>query len=308
MKTRRQIINTGLAAAAGASISCTHAEDNGEWKSLFDGKTLDGWNKTQRIGVSGSLGKAHTPEAVEAAIEKTLSWHRSRDSEAHRHVGYWNVVSGAIEGGQNPPGSRLGAYLMTEEEYGDFELEYEMRPDWQTDTGVLIRQHKVGTIGIQVLCDHRPAGGIGGFFTNGLGNYLAAPVVVDGDMGEDFKVENLREGNIETDFPRAKVSNAATYEQFREVWNVNEWNRFRVRCIGANPVLTVWINNLEIATLDTADTGIPGYDPAIIEQRVGRRGRIGLEVHNNDPKKGWNQWAQGAVSRWRNIRLREIGA
>ena len=105
MKTRRQIINAGLAAAAGASISCTHAADNGEWKSLFDGKTLDGWNKTPRIGVGGSLSKAHTPEAVEAAIEKTLSWHRSQDSGAHRHVGYWNVVSGAIEGGQNPPGS-----------------------------------------------------------------------------------------------------------------------------------------------------------------------------------------------------------
>jgi hypothetical protein len=66
---------------------------------------------------------------------------------------------------------------MTEETFGDFELEYEMRPDWQTDTGILVRQHPVGTVGFQVLCDHRPDGGIGGFFTNGLGSYLAAPFV-----------------------------------------------------------------------------------------------------------------------------------
>ncbi|MEM0927556.1 MAG: family 16 glycoside hydrolase, partial [Planctomycetota bacterium] len=215
---------------------------------------------------------------------------------------------GAIVGGQDPPGSRLGAYLMTEETFGDFELEYEMRPDWRTDTGVLVRQHRAGTIGFQVLCDHRPGGGIGGFFTNGLGSYLAAPVIVDGDVGERFTVENLREGESTSNFPKAKLSNVATYQQFRKVWNVNGWNRFRVHCVGATPVLTAWVNDLEMGTLDSRDTGVPGYDPAIIEQRVGSRGHIGLEVHSNGPKKGWNQWAKGAVSRWRNIRVKRLDA
>ena len=286
MSTRRQFIQCSLAAAACTSRSLAYANRGEEWKSLFDGKTLKGWKKIPRIYVHNAIGKANTPEAVEAAIKKTLDWHRSQASEAYRHVGDWQVVDGAIVGGQDPPGSRLGAYLMTEEEYGDFELEYEMRPDWQTDTGVLVRQHKAGTIGFQVLCDHRPSGGIGGFFTNGLGSYLAAPVVVDGDMDENFKVKNLREGEIESNFPHAKVSDAATYDQFREVWNVNGWNRFRVRCVGSNPVLTAWVNDLKMSTLDTADTGVPGYDPAIIEQRVGSRGHIGLEVHSNGLKKG----------------------
>ena len=308
MKTRRQFLTTSLAATTCASLSSSYAESTGEWKSLFDGKTLDGWKKVARINVAGALGKARKSEAVEAVIEKTLAWNRDNDTPAHNHLGDWKVVDGVIEGGQDPPGSGLGAYLMTEDTYGDFELEYEMRPDWQTDTGVLVRQHPVGTIGFQVLCDHRSAGGIGGFFTNGLGSYLAAPVVVDGDMGEDFNVKNLREGKVESNFTQAKTSNAATYEQFREVWNVNDWNRFRVRCIGANPVLTVWINDLEMPTLDTTDPGIPGYDPTIIKQRVGTRGHIGLEVHSNNPKKGWNQWAVGAVSRWRNIRVKELHA
>lgn len=306
MTTRRRFLNTTLAAAASASLASKQAEAAGEWKPLFDGKTLDGWKKSARINVAGQLGEASSRAAVDAAIERVLTHHRNNDTDHYRHLGKWEVVDGAIEGGQDPPESRLGAYLMTEETYGDFELEYEMRPDWQTDTGVLVRQHPVGTIGFQVLCDHRPNGGIGGFFSNGLGSYLAAPVVVDGDMDEEFKVKNLREGKIESNFPHAKVSNAATYEKFREVWKDNDWNRFRVRCVGANPVLTAWVNDLKIATLDTSDTGIEGYDPAIIQQRVGSRGHIGLEVHSNNPKKGWNQWAKGAVSRWRNIQVREI--
>ncbi|MEM0897640.1 MAG: family 16 glycoside hydrolase, partial [Verrucomicrobiota bacterium] len=173
---------------------------------------------------------------------------------------------------------------------------------------VYIRQHPVGMVGFQVLCDHRPSGGIGGFFTNGLGSYLAAPFFVDGDVGENFAVKNFREGEKKSSFGQAKVFNAANFEQFREVWKVNEWNRFRVRCVGANPVITTWINDLEIATLDSSDTGIEGYDPAIIGQRVGAQGHISLEIHDNNPKKGWNQWAKGAVSRWRNIRVREISA
>ena len=308
MSNRRQFVKCSLAAGVATSLSSAHAQASGEWKSLFDGKTLKGWKKVPRIYVHNAIGDAKTPEAVEAAIKKTLDWHRSQNSELHRHLGDWKVVDGAIVGGQDPPGSRMGAYLMTEDTYGDFELEYEMRPDWQTDTGVLVRQHKAGTIGFQVLCDHRPGGGIGGFFANGIGSYLAAPVVVDGDIDEDFKVKNLREGKVESNFPHAKVSDAATYEQFREVWNLNGWNRFRVRCVGANPVLTAWVNDLKMGTIDTADTGVPGYDPAIIEQRGGSRGHIGLEVHENGRKLGWNRWAKGAVSRWRNIRVKELGA
>src|SRR5665648_122191 len=36
-------------------------------------------------------------------------------------------------------GSGLGGYLTTEATFGDFELSYEVRPDWPADTGVLVR-------------------------------------------------------------------------------------------------------------------------------------------------------------------------
>ena len=137
MSTRQQFTQCSFAAAICASSGLAHAQTSEDWKSLFDGKTLKGWKKDPRIYVHGATGDASMREAVEAAIEKTMAWHRSRDSEASRHLGDWYVVDGAIVGGQDPPGSRLCAYLMMEETFGDFELEYEMRPDWQTDTGVL---------------------------------------------------------------------------------------------------------------------------------------------------------------------------
>jgi hypothetical protein len=306
---RRRFLKTAAASAAVlpfASLAAAEPKPASAWRPLFDGKTLEGWKAIPRINVQGAVEKAATTAEVEKAIEGVLAWNRAQNSPAHQHIGDWKVIDGAIVGGQNPPGSRLGAYLITEETFGDFELEYEMRPDWQTDTGIYIRQHAVGTIGFQVLCDHRPDGGIGGFFTNGLGSYLAAPFFVNGDPGENHTVKNFREGKIESNFAQGKVTGVATFEQFREVWRLNDWNRFRLRCVGANPVITTWINDLEIATLDSADPGIPGYDPAIIGQRVGARGHIGLEVHSNNEKKGWTQWAEGAVSRWRNLRVREL--
>ena len=307
MKTRRQFIQTTLAATAGFAASTGVSQEKSEWKSLFDGKTLNGWKKIPRLYARKTVGASKTPITGDELYEKSMEWHRKHSPQrALEHTGEWKVVDGAIEGGQEPAGSRLGGYLMSEETYGDFELEYEMRPDWQTDTGILVRQHPIGTVGFQILCDHRPHGGIGGIFTNGLGSYLAAPFVLDGDADENFKVKNFRQGKHNPQFRKVALKDAATFEGFREVWKVNEWNKFRVRCVGANPVITTWVNDLKIGTLETEKPGVPDYDSSMIQRLVGKRGHIGLEVHSNSPKKGWTQWERGAVSRWRNIRVREI--
>ena len=310
MKTRRQFIQNGLAATAVAPFLSQAGEPTfGEWQALFDGETLDGWKAVPRIGVHKLLRSPEGKSVTKAnAAEITAQWNRENGTPqaVFDHTGDWRVVDGAIVGGQKPAGSRHGAYLITEEEFGDIELEYEIKPDWQTDTGVLVRQHPVGTIGFQILCDHRPNGGIGGFYTNGLGSYIAAPFVVAGDKGEDFRVENFREGKKDTRFAQGNVADAATFEQFREVWNLNEWNRFRARIIGAEPTITVWINGLKIGSVDTANPGTPNYDASQIQRLVGTKGHIGLEVHSNGPNSGWMQWAKGAVCCWKNIRVREV--
>lgn len=276
--------------------------------SLFDGRTLDGWKMVPRLSSNAILRDAKKAVNRAEISELVREWHRKRGTskEVLNHKGDWKVVDGCIVGGQKPAGSGLGAYLMSEKTYGDFELELEANPDWPIDTGILLRQHEIGTVCFQVLVDFRPSGGVGGIFTNGLGSYLATSFFIDGDEQPGFKVANLRPGGRDGNFSQGKLSDAASFEQFKAAWRLDDWNRFRIRCVGARPRITTWINDLKMGEIDTGNPGIEGYDPKIIDERVGPRGHIGFEVHDNGTRIGRNRWAPGAVSRWRNIRITEL--
>ena len=248
---------------------------------------------------------------AEELFAEVVQWHEQHEQPFMRarvkHTGVWKAEDGAISGGQQP-GSRLGAYLLSDEKFGDFELTLEARPDWPVDTGIMVRAHDLGVIGFQILCDHRPRGGIGGVFGNNVGNFLAAPFHVDGNKEPGFRVANLREGTGEPQFAKPTLSHAASFSDFAKVWQLNEWNRFRIRCVGALPLITVWVNDLKTCELDTSTISTPGYDPALVSHRLGTKGRIGFEVHDVPPNNpiGDDRWAPGAVCRWRNIQITEL--
>jgi len=111
-----------------------------------------------------------------------------------------------------------------------------------------------------------------------------------------------------TEEKRRLLSYAATSEQFLKAWKFGEWNTFRIRCEGDLPHLTTWINGVKIAELDTDKTALPNFDKKAVLERLGRRGRISLEVHSNGPndRLGKDRWAPGAVCRWRNIYIKEL--
>jgi len=50
------------------------------------------------------------------------------------------------------------------------------------------------------------------------------------------------------------------------------------------------------------------FDKKAVLERLGRRGRISLEVHSNGPndRLGKDRWAPGAVCRWRHIYVKEL--
>ena len=127
------------------------------FRSLFDGKTLDGWKMMPRLPVPRYPGAPFNNRLKGEALEK-----------ARKNVGKWTLVDGAIVGEQDPPGNGRGAYLVSEEAFGDFELMMDIKPDWYTDTGFLVRTVPDGNPGLQILVDHRPQGGIGGFYGNGV--------------------------------------------------------------------------------------------------------------------------------------------
>jgi hypothetical protein len=280
---RRDLLRAGalsLAALVRTAAGQSAPRPPAGFRPLFDGVSLRGWKRQPR-------------------------------SLAQPSLGIWTVEDGVISGGQDPPGSGVGSYLVSEETFADFELEVEARPDWPADTGVLVRTVPQGNVGIQVLIDHRPHGGIGGFYGNGLFAFHAWAYSFTGEKDKDGRLVRLVPGppqepsrgnhTVPLDF-------AAPVETFLRIWKVGGWNRFRIRSVGELPQLTTWINGEKIAELDTAKMQSPGWEPKAVLDKIGRSGHLALEVHSNGPTDplGKDRWAPGAVCRWRNISVKTL--
>ena len=274
-------------------------------RRLFDGVSLKGWRAIPRIDPGPLLANGDVPpEELEA---KTLAYYRARPEgkEMLEHTGKWEVIDGAIVGGQ-APGSRQGAYLITEEKFQNFELEFEANHDWPVDSGVLFRQHPLGAFGYQFSVEPRPRGNNGGFYVNGIGNFRSAPFYIDALELPNFKYTQVTQG-VHDSRPFWPLDYAAHFEDFAKIWRASDWNRFRLRCEGKVPVLTSWINGLKIASLNYANVNMPGYTPERAAKYLGAPGHIGLEVHNSPASgMGRNRWAPGAVTRWRNITIQPL--
>ena len=272
---------------------------------LFDGATLDGWHTAPRVyGTIYPGGPSLHTIFTEMGVEPP--------AEPEKHAAIWHVENGTIVGQQDSPGSGYGGYLVSDETFGDFELALEARPDWPADTGIMIRRQCDSWEGFQVLLDHRESGGIGGFFGNGLASFSAVP----------FSVVSKRDGNgtavgLAADDPATsaepvtrekidRLSYAADVQDFLDVWKWDDWNEIRIRCVGALPIITTWVNGLKIAELDTATLDSPDYDPDAVLALLGDRGHIALEVHDNDAMFGEARWGRGAQCRWRNLRVKNL--
>jgi hypothetical protein len=221
------------------------------------------------------------------------------------------VADGTIVGGQQVTG--YGGYLLSDDEFSDFELSFEICPDWPADTGVVLRATERGSQGYQLLIDHRKSGAIGGFYGNGIGAFHASAFnldVVCDDQGQQtgLRIEDAAT-TLEPVSPeqKAQLSYAIDPEEFLKIWHFGSWNHFRVRCVGELPRLTSWINGVKAYELDTATMDFPDWHPQAVLGLIGNKGHIALEVHDNEwPGMGPARWAPGAVSRWRNIEINEL--
>jgi len=268
--------------------------------TLFDGRTLAGWRAAPRL-----------PTPVRADDPPF-----STDTPAYRkalsHLGRWTVEDGAICGRQDPPGSGLGAYLVSEASFGDFELTLEARPDWPADTGIMLRAMADGSTGYQVLVDHRKSGNIGGFYGNGIGRFHAVNFNVDVERDAAGKPVGLKLEDPATtiepiaEWKPALLSRKASGEAFLRVWKWDDWNAFRIRMVGALPKITVWINGRLISEIYTATMAHSDFDGAAVLKKLGNAGHIAFEVHDNDPRMGEERWAPNAACRWRNIRVQPL--
>jgi hypothetical protein len=275
------------------------------FRSLFDGVSLAGWNAIPR-----HYGPLYPGGPTVAEVNSGFP--RDYDKRADVNPAAWTVQDGAIVGRQQPEGSGYGGYLVSESDYGDFELRLEANPDWPADTGIMLRWRTESWAGLQVLVDHRQSGSIGGFFGNGIGCFHAVPFALDARRTPDGTPAGLRPDDPATSVEpftlakRAMLTKSADIEDFLAVWRWHDWNNFRIRCVGPKPVTTVWINDLLVAEIDLGRLQAPHYNADAVLDLLGPRGHIAFEVHDNDPVLGQNRWAPTSRCRWRNIHLKEL--
>ena len=211
--TRRQFL---AGAAAAASLGCSRRTADG-FRPLFDGTTLKGWRTISRVPVAAYPG-APEPSPDSPGYKRALT-----------SKGRWVVENGVVIGGQDPPGSTLGSYLITEETFGDFELIAEVNPDWAVDSGIMIRATPIGGQGFQVHLDYRMLGSVATFFGNGIGNWRARHYAFNPKLDASRNAIGLVRELAPDDEIRKLAWHSAPEEFFR-VWKFGDWNTMRVLC------------------------------------------------------------------------------
>jgi hypothetical protein len=228
---------------------------------------------------------------------KTLDgWHKNPERIGHGTGGRWEVKDGAIVGEQDPPGSGNGGILLTDRKFGDFELTIDMKPDFGPDSGLFVRANDRGQC-FQMMVDYHDAGNVGHIYGEGVGGFNNRPFVIDG-VYEGGKLAGFKAKDSGLKVPKAY---SCTADEWIKAWKINDWNTARVRVEGGKyPKITTWINGLKVTEFDAATYDGPGYDKEKVATALGSEGSIAVQVH------GGKGWPEGAVCRWKNIKIKPL--
>jgi hypothetical protein len=235
---------TALTAAA-ADIPYEKLDDSG-FETIFDGKSLAGWHVSTQTGHSGA--------------------------SMHTSGGRWRLEDGAITGSQDIPGN--GGIILTDRQFGDFEVIVEMKNDFGPDSGLFLRSNERGQA-YQYLVDYHGGGAVAGIYGEGLSGGIDVKNYVFLDTPEKIKPFD------------GPVPLPVSPEQWPSFWKHGEWNELRAKIVGNPPSMTTWINKVKF--MEYTDK----------EKRHQGEGSIALQVH------GGGDYTKQSV-RYRNVRVKVI--
>lgn len=209
-----------------------------DWTSLFDGKSLAGWK-------GDALGKAEYKVIDETIYGKT------------------------VEGSPN-------SFLLSEKEYGDFELEFEVRVHDKLNSGCQIRSRGKTPADVDEEVERT------GKKTrnNSLGRVHGPQVEIEASPGQAGYIygEATGRGWLSPE-PKDKTH---AHQHMKN----GRWNKFRI--VAQGPRIQTWINGKLVADLSNKDI-----------YKTHPKGHIGLQVHGIKAGTGPYDVA------WRNIRIKE---
>lgn len=242
----RRLLPLVLLAAVPLVLPTT-AAPRPKFKRIFDGKTLTGWHVSSQTGHSRASG--------------------------NKSGGKWGVENGAIVGSQDIPAN--GGIVLTDRQYGDFEVELEMNNDYGPDSGLFLRSNEKGQA-YQAMIDYHGGGNLMGIYGEGLSGGIHVRNFDLLDSSDKIQVK------AEAPYPCP-----VTAEGWKKLWKPGKWNRLRARIIGNPPHIQTWINDVKI--MEFTDK----------EKRHPDTGSIALQVH------GGGDFTQQYV-RYRKIRVKDL--
>lgn len=229
-----------------------------EWNS-WKGSALKGIPHADYLE-NNQIGQAS--EGIRLSTDVNTNWTNTG--------GTWKKVGDYIIGGKNPLAPLDGGALLTKQEYGDFEIVFDVWPDYGVDSGIFLRTTSDGKKCYQITIDYQKDSPMGGVYLEGM----------DGSGYWDYTIKNEDEIQVVNgDHPLIDL-NAWSY-----IWKKNDWNQFRVRIEDNPPTITTWINGWKVN--EFTDTEI----------RLEDEGYIGLQVHPG------TDWADGKSIRFKNIKI-----
>lgn len=235
-----QSVKTLITCVAATAFLCSFARAGDGWVDLFDGKTLDGW-KHSTLGIAD-----------------------------------YTVVDGTIRG-ETVEGSP-NSFLISEGEYGDFELEFEVKVDDQLNSGCQIRSREKTEADVAAEAERT---GKKPNQNNSAGRFFGPQVEIEASPGQAGYIYGEATG-LGWLSPEPQEKDHAL-----DLMKNGEWNKFRI--VAKGPRIETWINGKKVAGLTHEE---------IYETHP--KGHIGLQVHGI--KKGTGPFSV----QWKNIRIKEL--
>lgn len=232
------VIGLFVVGSIAATASADDKPKDEGFVSIFDGKTLKGWHVSSKTG--------------------------------HGTGGKWVVEKGAIVGTQDKPGN--GGIVITDKQYGDFEVVLEMNNDFGPDSGLFLRSTEKGQA-YQAMIDYHADGNLMGIYGEGLSGGIHVR-----NFNFLDKVTKIKEADAPVKLP-------VKPEDWPNFWKHGKWNEFRARIVGNPPTVTTWINGTKF--MEFTDK----------EKRHPDKGGIALQVH------GGGDFTKQSV-RYRKIRVK----
>ncbi|HEO71679.1 MAG TPA: DUF1080 domain-containing protein, partial [Candidatus Hydrogenedentes bacterium] len=228
------------------------------------------------------------------------SWHLNSGNTSHGTGGLWQVEDGILTGEQDPPGSGNGGLLLSDEQFADFELHIDMKPDWGPDSGVFLRCNEKGA-GFQVYVDYHDGGNVGHLRGEMPDAFAMKPFQIFEQRDADKLVGFTSKPDPRAEkWPEGVYEYSCAFKEWLKAWRIGAWNTACIRCVGKYPQITVWINDVKICHWNGETCALPAYDKERVAGILGRSGAIALQVH------GGNAWPKGGKCRWRNIRIKPL--